>query len=121
MSDHDPKDAESDLDDEDRAAILARRNRFVRAALTGIAGASILAACSGDTTDTQPCLSPPPNDSGRSDGTPQPCLGAQIQDSRPPLAADAASDADDANDGSSKDADAEPQPCLSPPIDPDAG
>jgi hypothetical protein len=57
---------------------LERRNRFIETALAGIAGASVVAACSGDVvTDPadaapgaclkiapdagpQPCLTPPP-------------------------------------------------------------
>jgi hypothetical protein len=85
--------------------ILARRARFVAAALAGVA-----IACGGSTTDDanpEPCLGPqyqPPRDAGGdADAQPQPCL-------EPPIQEDAGADAD---------ADAEPQPCLSP-LPPDA-
>ena len=87
--------------DEAKRLILARRARFVAAALAGIA-----AACGGSTDDTdpKPCLSIQPGDGGpptdsASDAEPQPCL-----EPLPPDASD----------------DAEPQPCLSP-LPPDAG
>ena len=104
--------------DQDREAILARRSRFVAAALKGLAGASLVAvAClpesgcaetqptlpdAGADAAPQPCLSPlAPQDAGRdapvdssgrdaSDASPQPCLS--------PLPPDAASDASDASD-----------------------
>lgn len=94
--------------DEAKRLILARRARFVAAALTGVA-----VACGGSTESTdqnpQPCLSPPANlDGGRDTGTdaqPQVCLE--------PLPPDAGPDAE-------SDADAGPQPCLSP-LPPDGG
>ncbi|MBK6697055.1 MAG: hypothetical protein IPG50_33445 [Myxococcales bacterium] len=43
-------------DKEDREAILARRNRFVAAALSGMAGAAVVAACT-----PRPCLEPMPS------------------------------------------------------------
>lgn len=90
-------------DDEARRIILARRARFVAAAVTINAAAAVAAAC-------EPCLSPTgpiePDgavpDGGR-DATPQPCLNVV----QPPT------DAGDAGD-------ATPQPCLSP-LPPDGG
>jgi hypothetical protein len=96
-------------DDEDRDAILARRNRFVSAALAGLAGASLVAACGGevstpnDAGSPQPCLSPTAQPDAGNDSAPQPCLS--------PLPPDAGQDAGN---------DATPQPCLSP-LPPDAG
>jgi hypothetical protein len=87
--------------DEAKRLILARRARFVAAALAGVA-----VACGGSTDDADPqaCLSPPyqPRDAGSdadADAAPQPCL-----EPLPPDAGD----------------DAEPQVCLSP-LPPDAG
>ena len=111
----------NDGNDETRRLILARRARFVAAALASVAatttalGASV-EACGGETTqqpgtagdggngtdgaNPQPCLSPTAN--------PQPCLSR-----RAPL--------DAGNKDADADADAgEPQPCLSPPA-PDGG
>lgn len=117
----DPKSAPGETDDaiaseaeaEDRKAILARRNRFVAAALAGLAGASLVAACGGEVTsgfdagNPQPCLKPrvEPEDasSDANDAAPQPCLT--------PIRPDAG---EDASDG------ALPQPCLAP-LPPDAG
>lgn len=118
MSDRDPK---SEKEDEllDRDAILARRSRFVAAALAGLAGASLIAACGGNVADDKedaaspsPCLSPTatPVDAGR-DGTPQPCLEPPIdRDAEPQPCLSIAIDAE-APDAS----DAGPQPCLAPP------
>jgi hypothetical protein len=93
-------------DDESKRLILARRARFVAAALAGVAATAN--ACGGD-AEPQPCLSPL-YDGGISDGRadaadarPQPCLEPMIEDAAKPDA----------------DADAEPQPCLSP-LPPDA-
>jgi hypothetical protein len=111
-----PAQAEAD---EDRAAILARRSRFVTAALAGLAGASLVAACSTDSmtgdagspgdasseTSPQPCLSV------AIDATPQPCLTPLPPDASPDARPDARPDASP---------DATPQPCLAP-LPPDAG
>ena len=96
--------------DNPKSLILARRAKFVAAALAGVTG--VATACGGSTDETgssknpEPCLGIaccPENDGG----TPEPCLA--------PLPPDA-SDASDASDGNAKDdADAEPQPCLAPP------
>lgn len=86
-------------DDELRKRILARRAKFVAAALAA-SGLGVAAACGGDVTRAgdagtdaaadsppQPCLSPPQPDAsldaaadaGDADATPQPCL-VPIQD-----------------------------------------
>jgi hypothetical protein len=91
--------------DDAKRAILARRARFIAAALAGVtATATAIEACGGETTGgdsrsdaaaPRPCLEPPP----------QPCLGAL------PPPRDASTDAD---------ADAKeepPKPCLSPIYD----
>jgi hypothetical protein len=88
--------------DDAKRLILARRARFVAAAVAGLA-----AACGGGTDDTKPtpCLDPVMRDSG-ADAEPQPCLV--------PLLPDASTDdASDADTGV-------PQPCLSQ-LPPDAG
>lgn len=83
--------------DDAKRLILARRARFVAAALAGVA-----VACGGS-AEPETCLSPvfTPTDGGKdaADAEPQPCL-----EPLPPDASD----------------DAEPQPCLSP-LPPDAG
>ncbi len=93
-----PRDDAEDGAHEDRAdreAILARRQRFTRAALTALAmGATIAAAAScapclevaspdgaTDAGDASPmaCLAARPDASG-ADATPMPCLGALPDD-----------------------------------------
>ena len=114
--------------DDDREAILARRNRFVAAALAGLAGASLVAACGGEiatdrdrdagspqpgfspTTTPSPCLEFPVD----RDASPQPCLFV-APDASPndPTARDAAaSDAADTNDADTKPDSGAPFPCL---------
>jgi hypothetical protein len=107
--------------DEDRAAILQRRRRFVATALGGIAMAtSVLADC-GSTP--QPCLRAA-QDSAMGDGDatssgtdaqPQPCLSQALDvptvdasDAQPQPCLDMAM-------GDASMSDASPQPCLSPP------
>ena len=84
-------------DEDNRRLILARRARFVAAALAGVAAST--AGCG----KAEPCLSQVVNPDS---GEPQPCL-------TPPNpnidAGDAGADADAGSD-------AEPQPCLSPPV-----
>jgi hypothetical protein len=92
--------------DEAKRLILARRARFVAAAVAGIA-----AACGGATDDTKPtpCLEPVIRDSG-ADADPKPCLTPLPPDASSDAGGDAASDADTGV----------PQPCLSQ-LPPDAG
>lgn len=85
--------------DEIQKRILARRARFVAAALAA-SGLGVAAACGGDVVpqgdaggdaaadSPQACLSPP-----QLDADPQPCLGAPLADSGDPA------DAGDAGDG----------------------
>lgn len=85
--------------DDAKRLILARRAKFVAAAIAGMA-----VACGGS-ADPEPCLSPvlQPRDAGPdadADTQPQPCLDVSAPE-------DAGKDA-------------EPQPCLSP-LPPDAG
>ena len=87
-------------DEESKRIILARRAKFVAAALVGLNAAM----CGGETSEPQPCLSVALDDGG----SPQPCLTPALDASRQD-AADAAADAD-----------AEPQPCLAP-LPPDGG
>lgn len=86
-------------DDDVKRLILARRAKFVAAALVSLNAA--MCGGSTETTQPEPCLSP--RDPGRVDagedtGTPQPCLSVQPTDAGPGE-------------------DAGPQPCLSPPFD----
>src|SRR5687767_2872373 len=103
--------------DDARRILLARRARFIAAALASITatGTAVVAGaegCGGDTEQSdggdpkpcltqKPCLEPPAQKDSSTDAPPQACLK---------IAPDASTDAN-------KDADAEPQPCLSPPID----
>jgi hypothetical protein len=86
-------------DEEAKRFILARRARFVAAALAGLNAAM----CGGQTDSPSACLS-----IALEAGAPQPCL-TQI------LPSDAG-----ASDAGASDADAAPQPCLAP-LPPDAG
>jgi hypothetical protein len=82
--------------DDAKRLILARRARFVAAALAGVA-----VACGGSEAEPEVCLSPlAPRDAGgdAADAQPQPCLEPTFDAGK----------------------DAEPQPCLSP-LPPDAG
>lgn len=81
-------------DDVDRASILARRARFIAAALAGLAGAAATSSCDcggviiedgnggqgagGEGGTPQPCLSMPLGGMGGEGGTPQPCLEAPL-------------------------------------------
>jgi hypothetical protein len=95
-------------DDQARRLILARRARFVAAALASVAATAAVGAgtegCAGEIEQTdggvsdaatpQPCLKKAPDDAG-----PKPCLdviGPEPEDAGP---------------------DAEPQPCLFAPVD----
>lgn len=103
-------------DEETKRIILARRARFVAAALASVAAAAGVEACGSggpdqpttdagtgrDGAEPQPCLSATAPDSGI-DAQPQPCL-----EPLPPDAGDAGNDA-------------EPQPCLAPPPGNDGG
>jgi hypothetical protein len=96
--------------DEDARAIVARRGRFVAAALTGITGAALAAACAS----AEACLSmiAPEQDAATDGDRP----GDATADAPPvPCLSIAPVDAGDAGDAS----DAEPTPCLR--IAPDAG
>lgn len=102
-------------DDDVKRLILARRARFVAAALAGLAVARCGGKADGDGSDAnpEPCLGvayPP--------GPPGVCLTAPYRDAGADAddAGDAGADAGDAGDAGD-DADAGPQPCLSPPID----
>jgi hypothetical protein len=97
-----------------KATILARRARFVRAAVATMVAGGALGACG----KAQPCLEPPPRFDAGDDATPEPCLSPL-----PPDAADAEPQPclepaipDDGSNGSDADAeDGGPMPCLSPP------
>jgi hypothetical protein len=96
-----PADAAPDArdDETDRAAILTRRQRFVVAALSGLA----LTHC-GQTAG--PADATPPADVRPDTGVPQPCLSPPVieNDASPPPPADAA-----------------PQPCLDIALPEDGG
>ncbi|MDP3275297.1 MAG: hypothetical protein Q8Q09_08900 [Deltaproteobacteria bacterium] len=111
--------ADDPQDHEDREAILARRRRFVAAALSSLTlSATALVDCA-----PQPCLSPRMQDAQVADATPQPCLTAPPPDVRESDASepDAREAVDAADVQDTRDAqDAQPMPCLSPPL-PDGG
>jgi hypothetical protein len=96
--------------DDPKRAILARRARFVAAAIAGVT----VSACGGQTTDPspQPCLEPS-IDAGDAadDSAPEPCLGMPAPDAEPEPCLSAPAP------------DAEPAPCLDvePPDAGDAG
>jgi hypothetical protein len=103
--------------DPDRAAILARRQRFIALALTGLATAACRpqvclsvevheqpgAPGQDDDAKPQPCLSPPQEPEPEPEAKPQPCLSPPQPDAKPQPCL------------SPPQPDAKPQPCLSPP------
>lgn len=100
-----------------KSLILARRAKFVAAALAGVTG--VATACGGATEGSgnpEPCLG---IECCPDDPPPQPCLSKPFD---PPDAdaeaetdaTDASGDSDSDSDAKTSDADAEPQPCLSP-------
>jgi len=92
------------MNDDSKKLILARRARFVAAALAGVG-----VACGKEPAQPQPCLSPvyvaPP------DAEPMPCLSPPVY--VPPDADTTTTEASDAGAGAEPDA-AKPMPCLSP-------
>lgn len=105
-------------DDPDRSAILARRNRFIAVALSGLTTALTGCDDKDGTTGPEPCLKTLPP----STGTPEPCLEV--------APADEGGDGDageDAGDGGGDDGAkpepclkvAPPEPCLSPVVPPE--
>ena len=123
------EDRDDEKDDADRKAILARRNRFIALALSGLTSAAA-SGCyeshtvgatrprrdGGEEVDTgtpMPCLSRPV------DAGPSVCLGVPIEDAGPTPCLDFAPEdagADAGTDGGL----VTPGPCLSAPIE-DAG
>ena len=103
-------------DDDDRKAILGRRNRLIALALTGLSSAGCYqsheARDAGEMVDSSPmpclsppddagpfpCLEPPLGDGGpvpclsiaRDGGEPTPCLGAPLEDAGPEVCLSAA-------------------------------
>jgi hypothetical protein len=130
---------DGDSDATDRAAILARRQRFIALALSGLA-----VACgddgNGTTTSPMPCLDVAPQtesatmtgvtqtgtdsmsstsvSTSGSTGTPMPCLDVAPPTSSGPSDESTTStgtDTDDGtDDGASSDSTGRPQPCLAP-------
>lgn len=133
-SDDDPKDGDLGTSDHDpdRAAILARRQRFIALALSGLATAACDKPASGpakpadssqpgDHADPQPCLKvaapDPPQADGSTTAVPQPCLEVSIE---PQGGSSGGGDSSGGKDDGAGD-DATPQPCLNvvaPPTDP---
>lgn len=104
--------------DDDKKLILARRAKFVAAALAGVS-----VACGKEPTPPpQPCLSVPvDNRDAGNEPPPQPCLTPMMmpEDAGPPANATDASAADASTTSGAKDAGTpppKPTPCLSPPI-----
>jgi hypothetical protein len=100
--------------DESRKLVLARRARFVAAALAGVAASTApfaLEGCGGETTEDKEAGPQPewirPKDAGKEAG-PQPCLSVD---------ADVSDPVDTGADGGEEE-DAGPKPCLAPPVDP---
>ena len=107
-----PSHDEEPAADPDRAAILARRQRFIALALSGLAGT---AAC--DKPKPQPCLSPPQTvDDGKGDPTaePQPCLNVTPVEPKPQPCLEVAPPEDTQGDDGPP-----PQPCLKVAAPPD--
>jgi hypothetical protein len=104
--------------DDDKKLVLARRAKFVAAALAGVS-----VACGKEPAPPpQPCLSVPMDnrDAGAPEPPPQPCLTPMMmpEDAGPPAAATDAS-AGDASTSGAKDAGTappKPTPCLAPPL-----
>jgi len=94
-------------DDADRAAILARRQRFIAMALSGLATTATVSAC-----DDVPKTAPKSDDP-----VPQPCLKIE---SPPPADSGAAAQGDAATDEADSGTEPKitPVPCLSPPLPP---
>ena len=92
--------------DDSKKLILARRARFVAAALASVAATTGVAmsteACAGGVEQT---------DGGTSDAAPQPCLKKAPDDAAPQPCLDVLPPGEDAG------ADAQPQPCLFAPLD----
>lgn len=97
--------------DDDRQAILARRSRFVAAAVVSLTGAAFVNCAA--------CLSPTYDPSDERDATTVSDAGNDAADARPQACLSIARDAepDALSDAKS---DALPQPCLVPPL-PDSG
>ena len=95
-------------DDSARRLILARRARFVAAALASVA------ATTGVAVGTEACVGGADNreevDGGTSDAAPQPCLTTAPDDASPQPCLDIELPKDAG-------ADADPQPCLFAPLD----
>jgi hypothetical protein len=103
-----------DREDEDRRAILARRNRLIAAALASVAATGCYESHTADAGTPAPCLRV---DAGR----PDPCLGAPLDAGDPMPCLSRVFDAGDptpcltikpVEDGGPK-----PGPCLGAPFD----
>lgn len=92
------KDGEGEGADQDRAAILARRRRFVAAALSSLSLGAAVADCAPTA-----CLSPLPQDAQSNDVASQPEAQACLSVARDEGVVTDASDASD---------DSAPMPCL---------
>ncbi len=104
-------------DDRTRRSILARRARFVAAALTAVG----VGACSGE-DEPQVCLTPLGDASAdTADSGPSVCLTPEPPDTGFDAASSDATSSDAASsDATSEDAapeDTGPTPCLAPPLD----
>lgn len=105
-----PKDVLDAVDD-DRQAILARRSRFVAAAVVSLTGAAFVNCAA--------CLSPLSDPSDERDASTLTDSGNDAADARPQACLSIARDAE-ADALSDAKSDALPQPCLVPPL-PDSG
>jgi len=97
-----------------RQLILARRARFLKATLAGVAAATTaIGACSSDESTPRPCLDFVEPDAQKDTSSPQPCLSIAADSGPKDAAVDG--DAADEEDADASDKDASPMPCLSPP------
>jgi hypothetical protein len=99
--------------DDSKKLILARRARFVAAALAGVS-----VACGKEpTSPPEPCLSVPiqPRDA-EPEPPPQPCLTPMLADAGAPADTDAGATTTTESQAQKRDASA-PRPCLSDPLE----
>jgi hypothetical protein len=100
------------MTDDPRRVILARRARFLTAAVAGMA----VSACGGETSGPEPCLSPVYDAGSDADAQPEPCLGMPQPDAEPePCLSAPAPDAQPEPCLGAPMPDAEPEPCLDMP------
>jgi hypothetical protein len=93
--------SEDDIPDPDRAAILARRRRFIALAISGLAAGG----CKHGSPE--PCLSVPPNAEGEGEPEPEPEPGPFVEDPGVPVEGGEAG-----GESGGTEPKPQPQPCL---------